>query len=264
MKTYATLLTWILCGITAAAVNLTPCPDCEQMVSPRAVMCPHCGCPGDAIKEAVAEREAEATPPPPKPVLQVTTDRATGYAVAFKHGEAKYVVMDAALLADTSSLGLSLLTTGENVAYQRMQIARDVPLVRFRIETDDLVFRSSSAASDNAPFAWLDVQGETTPASDGKDRPNGIVALLDADDNIAALFTQGGDDSYPIPEEREWRDVAPGAFREQMRLLSNASAAADANNLSEADIEVLNNTEWLSPFMANQARQVTTKAKEMR
>lgn len=25
--------------------NLTPCPDCDQMISIRATTCPHCGCP---------------------------------------------------------------------------------------------------------------------------------------------------------------------------------------------------------------------------
>ena len=36
-------------GSQADALNLIACPDCEKMVSRRAVHCPHCGCPAKAI-----------------------------------------------------------------------------------------------------------------------------------------------------------------------------------------------------------------------
>ncbi len=262
MRIYATLLAWMLCANTAVAANLTPCPDCEQMVSPRAVMCPHCGCPGDAIKEAVAEREAADMPPPPKTVVKVTTDQTIGHAVALLQRDSQYIVMDAALLADTSSLAISLLKTGDNIAYQRMQIAPDVPLVRFRIDTEDVLSRPAAPNADNTPLSWLNIKGEATPLSESSERPADAIALVDANEYLVSFLSQIDRSAhYPMPPEQEWKDVAPGVFRAQMRLLSAASAAGTP---SDADIQVLKNTPWLSPFLEDQARQIITKAKETR
>jgi len=58
----------------ASAGNLIECPDCDEMVSYRALLCPHCGCPGDAIKEAAAALKAEAEGPAALPLAQLTAD----------------------------------------------------------------------------------------------------------------------------------------------------------------------------------------------
>ena len=52
-----------LCALAdAASLSLMPCPDCEAKVSRRALMCPSCGCRGEAIEEA-ARALAEAEKP---------------------------------------------------------------------------------------------------------------------------------------------------------------------------------------------------------
>ena len=53
----------VLCALAdAASLSLMPCPDCEAKVSRRALMCPSCGCRGEAIEEA-ARALAEAEKP---------------------------------------------------------------------------------------------------------------------------------------------------------------------------------------------------------
>lgn len=44
-------LSWLWAGALGAA-ELLPCPDCGRQVSPRALMCPQCGCRGDVIGNA--------------------------------------------------------------------------------------------------------------------------------------------------------------------------------------------------------------------
>ena len=57
---------------TTRGAKLTQCPDCSGKVSKRAVMCPHCGCPGEAIWKAVRIAEEAARP---KSVVSVITGR---------------------------------------------------------------------------------------------------------------------------------------------------------------------------------------------
>ena len=47
-------------GVSLEAAPLVACPDCGGKVSVRAVFCPHCGAPGEAIAEvAAAPADAE-------------------------------------------------------------------------------------------------------------------------------------------------------------------------------------------------------------
>ena len=64
--------------------HLTPCPDCTGAVSKRAVMCPHCGCPGDVIVAAVQKAKLAAEP---KSIVRVVADKAKGSGVAVKDGD---------------------------------------------------------------------------------------------------------------------------------------------------------------------------------
>ena len=88
------------------AVNLFPCPDCEKSVSPYAVMCPHCGCPGERIEAAVAKVKADEVKEKLKPVplFKVDTGINNGYGVGIAVGTNKYLVMDSRILWDASSL----------------------------------------------------------------------------------------------------------------------------------------------------------------
>ena len=79
-------------------------------------MCPHCGCPGDAIAEAVALLEQEEVLAPTLyPVLRVQTDETAGHAVAYTEAGEHYVLLDAGLLDGATSLSLTLLTTNTPV-----------------------------------------------------------------------------------------------------------------------------------------------------
>jgi hypothetical protein len=61
---------------TDKASNLIKCPDCMKDVSRRAVHCPACGCPGDAIS-AEANRIDDARVL--KPVVVITAPNGGGF-----------------------------------------------------------------------------------------------------------------------------------------------------------------------------------------
>ena len=115
--------------------SLTNCPDCEKEVSKRAVMCPHCGCPGDAIHSAVAYAEELARP---KAVVSVISETASGVGVAIEADGLHYVVFDAFLLAGSSILELHDVVNDKNVAYTEVQLALNTGLMRLRVDSEDL------------------------------------------------------------------------------------------------------------------------------
>lgn len=47
-------------------ISLIPCPDCGTEVSRWAVMCPKCGCPGEAIAESARRDEDPVQKDPDK------------------------------------------------------------------------------------------------------------------------------------------------------------------------------------------------------
>lgn len=63
--------------------NLIRCPDCTKDVSRRAVHCPACGCPGDAIS-AEANRIDDARVL--KPVVVITAPNGGGFGIAVEDG----------------------------------------------------------------------------------------------------------------------------------------------------------------------------------
>jgi hypothetical protein len=140
MRLAGFIIVGILGCLTAGAADLFPCPDCEQQVSPRAVLCPHCGCPGKAIHEAVAAREAAKRPPPVYPVASFKAGSSEGAAVAYTDGENHYLLIDALPLMGVSSLEITPLNTNAPIPYLSMQVTADAPLVRFKTTATNLVF----------------------------------------------------------------------------------------------------------------------------
>ncbi|MFA7171835.1 MAG: hypothetical protein WC340_00220 [Kiritimatiellia bacterium] len=68
-----------LLALAAWSAALVNCPDCSKPVSSRAVFCPSCGCPGEAIAEA-AENSTKENIKTPDNLLKIESDGRTGFA----------------------------------------------------------------------------------------------------------------------------------------------------------------------------------------
>jgi hypothetical protein len=231
-------------------------------------MCPQCGCPGDAIKEAAAVRSQEKQPAPKFPVVSASTERSRGYAIAYTEGDSRFLVMDAGLVADASSLEILPLGTNTPVAYQRMQIARDVGLVRFRTPETNLLFlaRVPTPPADGTRVNSLMPDGKVLAAAPGAKAPDGALASVDANTNLVGVLCRSGRETslVPLPHERTWLDVAPNAFRQQMALLAKAEKETATGRLSGETTKMLEETKWLSAFLERCARSIIDKSKEDR
>ena len=140
MKFFCIVFSLLLCS-SVSALDLIECPDCEEQVSPRAIMCPHCGCPGQAIAEAAAQLNEDSPERKPGPILRLDTGAKDGFAVAVTIGENRYLIMDAGLLWDAESLTITPMATNNSpIAYRDLQLALDVPLARFRTDATNLTF----------------------------------------------------------------------------------------------------------------------------
>lgn len=260
-------LTALFCALVARGIELVACPDCGKPVSPRAMMCPACGCPGDAIKEAVAAKQKESEPASRLPLVRLKTDRGHGYAVAVGEADRRFVVMDAMLLSGVSSLELMPLSTNTPVAYRQMQLAANEPLVRFETDETNLFFmaRNPPGAEDAATAHWLLADGSTAPAGSNRASPATAVALVDPGTNLIAVVcrTTAATALCPPPAADGWRDVAPGALREQMGILAKAEKIPTKHPLPEDMASELKQTRWLGGFLEARARRVLLRTKEV-
>ncbi len=248
----------------AFAANLIPCPDCERPVSPRAVFCPQCGCPGDAIQEAAAIRAAAETDTVPlHPLARAMTDRGRELAIAYAEGDRRFLVMDMMLLADTATLQFTPIATNTPVSYRALQIADTEPLVRFRTGATNLLFlsRSPQDAGDENDVFWLKPDGSLSPAIPDDQIPDGVSALVNVNTNLVAVVCafKGRATLAPVPTDTAWRDIAPGDFRRQMALLAQA---ADAATLSADMATALQQTQWLNTALEKKAKRLLEPLKE--
>lgn len=262
------LLAAVLSTLVAGGAGLVACPDCSKPVSPRAVMCPACGCPGDAIKEAVAAMQKESEPAPRLPLVRLKTDRGHGYAVAVGEADRRFLVMDATLLSEASSLELVPLSTNTPVAYRQMQLAANEPLVRFETDETNLFFmaRSRSGAAEAPAARWLLSDGSMAPVGTNRAPPAAAVALVDPGTNMIAVVCRAAAAPAlcPPPAAEGWRDVAPGALREQMGLLAKAEKIPSKYALPEDMESELKQTRWLGGFLELRAQRVLQRTKEVR
>ncbi len=257
----ATTILFVLLVAIGYGANLAPCPDCDQAVSPRAIMCPHCGCPGDVIAEYVAAKEAEDAPPPLYPVVELNTDSATGWAVGYADSGESFLVMDAGLLSAATSLDMSPITTNTAVSYRRMQISTESPLVRFRTDSTNIsylgVARSSSSPGEK--MLYLHTDGHTTPAAPASSPNVGVVCVTDSSTDLVGIVRHVDAESSVIllPESREeWKDITPGDFRSQTRLLTEAANAVAEGNTAQDILEQLGETDWATTYFKTEANRI--------
>ncbi len=258
----------LLVAVCVFAADLMPCPDCGEQVSERAVMCPHCGCPGEAIVSAAAaartEEEAEQLPPPP--FARVKSDSmGEGYAVGVAEQGKQYVVMWFWLLANAESLQIQA-ADGTDVDYRNLEIARNVPLARFQTSSTNLTYLIPTRTFDRATEEpiWIvpseeDELGFIAVHGSSNKCPADPVARVNTSTNLVGVVYTVSDMegmSAQYPPSTEWLPVKPGELRRQTRLLHEADGERRAGALSEAMRKQLQETEWLNPVMRDSAKTV--------
>lgn len=212
-----------------AETNLAACPDCLKMVSKRALMCPGCGCPGNAIFASVQRAELLAKP---KSVVQVVADKTTGFGVGIVIGDQKYVVLDVFLLADSTSLELRDVVNQINVPYTTIQLAEGAGLMRLQVNSDALAY-APITKEKQAATRYLDEVGLDTTKESG-------VLGLSAKGEACELKSQKRRDA--LNQSMRWRTVRPKELREQLNLL--VGLLADQPSL-DSELESI---QWLTPY----------------
>ena len=194
-----------------AAAPLVDCPDCGGRVSSRAVMCPHCGAPAEAIAEAVAALEAEKEVPKKTPdnVLVAKVNGCECYALPVAMKDGAFAVLPASALDGLETLELFFASTNAPVAYGTPSVAQGAPLVRLPITETNLTFHAIATKADEGfafysaslppegaePVASVRIGGrfvETSlPSAAGRDAPTARPPEI------------------PLSDKLLWRDVPP-------------------------------------------------------
>lgn len=163
-----------------------PCPDCGTQVSSRAVWCPACGCPGQAIAEAAKAALATQRPKPPAKTLVGHSDRGDFSVWPLRMGERCLLLADLADVEGVRTLTISNAVHGLAVDYRAPALAETLPVVAFetayatnilfRVDTLTLPILHGGAAhtatvSAETPFAPISPkalrrQGEAWRAGD--------------------------------------------------------------------------------------------------
>ena len=245
--------TLLVAGILGAeetqknALNLIACPDCEEQVSRRAVMCPACGCPGEAVA-VEAKRIQDARKP--KSVVNVEAPTGGGSAVAVKFNHQKYVLTTLAACGSAASLSLETVT-GESIAYRNIEVAVDAPLVRFAVISDAIIFLAASESGKSV--AYLDESGAAT------ENESQAIAALNAEGKLSAIKESGV--FHAVSSDMRWNRVQPAAFRSQMALLSDIRAQAHSRSISVATLNAVKATKWISPSVKTEAERIIGEIK---
>lgn len=241
------------------ASRLIACPDCLREVSRRALSCPHCGCPGSAITEAVAAAEQAARP---LPVLHARSDCGTGHALVIEENGTPYALLDARLLAGAESLTLVTLRDEKPVAYLRLEVAAEAGLVRLELAPQQTAF----ARLPLSPFSEAQVTSVLT--ENGNNTPAGpepgatpllatALASLDTEGRVVSLALSAAANEHaertPVTPRQKWIPVPPADYRAQTALLQRLETAPEKSVLSSADRAALESTTWLTPHLQKSA-----------
>ena len=202
----------LLAAMPLAAAPLVACPDCGGMVSARAVFCPHCGAPGEAIAE-VAAAPAEAAEDEVEEAEGIVegevAEEATGDNVLFARVNGRDVyalpvawpggacaILPAAALAGLETLELIQPSTALPVPYGAPAVSRDGRLVRLPLvgEAGGIAFHPLAGAADGGFIFDPDAMP-----------PEGAAS-------VAAVRVSGADD-IPLSAAILWQTVSPRALK---------------------------------------------------
>lgn len=159
------LLMLVFAMVASARAALVACPDCGVRVSARAVWCPACGCPGEAIAESAKATLEAAKPKPPAEVLVGVSDRGS-FPVWPVQLEGRHLLV--ADLADVEGVNTLLITNAVHsvtVDYRRPAVAENLPIAAFETPpATNILFRVDGV---RVPSRWegaerqVDVSAET-------------------------------------------------------------------------------------------------------
>ena len=155
----------VLCALpVSAAASLMPCPDCEAKVSRRALMCPACGCRGEAIEEAARALAEAEKPQEPDREVAVKVNRTSFRGLPVKIDGRPYVVLPFERVLDVETLTMSFVSTNSPIAYGVPEAALNIPVVRFPIQETNLTFATdiadmSSSLNDGQSLTLRDAGG---------------------------------------------------------------------------------------------------------
>ena len=208
MKLFQTL--GFLSPLLVLAAPLLDCPDCGGRVSSRAVMCPHCGAPAEAIAEAAKALAAkeEAVPKEPDNVLVAKVNGRECYALPVAMRDGTFAVLPASALAGLETLELFFASTNAPVSYGLPSVAQSAPLVRLPLVETNLTFHAIAAkAGDGFVFDT----SALPPEGDGPVSAVRHFAPPPSERGDAAARQGGvhGSDHIPLSDKLLWRDVPP-------------------------------------------------------
>jgi hypothetical protein len=243
------------------------CPDCGKQVSERAVMCPGCGCPGDAIRTAAQSNQTTQAELPSfsHSLVRITSDQAAGVGVCIEANSQIYVLTTQSLLAGAQSLNLTRVLDGQSIPYTSIELANDSSLVRLSVNSTNL-HPLAIRAADNADLALVHVATNNSVAL----RQTGSVntrlpvgtPLLDATTNVIMIVgANDGKHADNVASVPSWVPVQPLAYRTQTTLLRlAANQTADPATV----LKQLQETKWLTAFLAKQASDLIKELQQQR
>jgi len=204
-------------AVSALAASLINCPDCTKSVSSRAVFCPSCGCPGDAIAEAAKNLVRDNSKTLDR-LIKIETDGRIGFAFPVEMADGLFAVAPLECLLSAVSVTLSFTSTNTPIAYLMPEVAVNAPLVRFPISSTNLAYwcvasleSTGSANLNYSTVTGLSFSRETTALS---------VAETSAATNLVSLYTSamGNRFAQRIDPAQKWLSIQPKAFREHGRI----------------------------------------------
>lgn len=207
---------------TSFAGFLMPCPDCEGVISRRASICPHCGCPSEAIVVAAEKFEKENAAPALLPVARYRTIREEGLALAITDGTFAYLLLDPASLGDSAGLSFETLNPKpQPISYESLEIAGEGAWARFKTSATNLHFMSYADKTDD-PGRGLVVDGVNVSLADDNLSAGDLVAYVDANTNIISFVRIVDEVEIRVdPGRLSWEAISPSNFRSIVKAASS-------------------------------------------